>query len=182
MSPNTFQELTVSAASHIKTLLIVWHSRTGAAKQMAQAAHQGAQDIIKELEANSNARCVLVNANEATAEHVLQASAYLFCCPENLASMSGAMKEFFDVCYYPVLERISGQPYALMVSAGTDGNGALRQMQRICVGWRLKEAAPPLLIRNGAQTAEAIWAPKNLQQSDLDACYTLGATLAALMV
>ncbi|TCV00666.1 NADPH-dependent FMN reductase [Paracandidimonas soli] len=163
------------------TLLIVWHSRTGAARQMAEAARQGAMDIFEELEVGPQTRCILSQAAETTPDQMLQASAYLFCCPENLASMSGAMKEFFDTCYYPVLDRIAGLPYALMVSAGTDGAGAVRQMQRICTGWRLREVAEPLLIRSGAQTPEAILAPKRVQETDLDACRTMGATLAALI-
>ena len=76
-------------------------------------------------------------------DDLLSAAGYLFCCPENLASMTGAMKEFFDRCYYPVLGRIEGRPYAVMVAAGSDGAGAVRQIERIATGWRLKAVAPP---------------------------------------
>ena len=181
MAINSFPSQSASQARKHKTLLIVWHSRTGAAQQMAQAASQGALDILQELRAEDQVDCILMQASQTTPDHLLQASALLFCCPENLAGISGEMNEFFDRCYYPVLDQLNGLPYALMVSAGTDGTGAIRQMQRICTGWRLREAAPPLLIRTGAQTPQAILAPKNLPPDELEACATLGATLTALI-
>lgn len=156
----------------MKTLLIVWHSRTGGARQMAQAAARGAAS-----EAGLTTR--LVPAAEATAEDLLAADGYLFACPENLASMSGEMKAFFDRTYYPALERLNGRPYALMVCAGSDGEGAVRQAARIALGWRLRPAAEPIVVCTHAQTAEAILAPKTLAPEDLARCEALGAALAA---
>src|ERR1043166_8176472 len=75
-------------------LAIIWHSRTGAAQAMAAAAFAGATGV---------APAMLLRADEASPEVLLQAGGYLFACPENLASISGAMKEFFDRCYYPLL-------------------------------------------------------------------------------
>src|SRR5690606_31529624 len=71
-----------------KTLLIVWHSRTGAARQLAEAAAQGARDVAVELEAMLNIE--LKQADHAQATDLLAAQAYLFCAPENLAALSGA--------------------------------------------------------------------------------------------
>src|SRR5699024_10943785 len=104
-----------------KTLLIIWHSRTGAAQQMAQAAQRGAQDVINELEADHSLRIVSQRAADTHANDLLNAHAYLFCAPESLAALSGEMKEFFDRNYYPVLGQLNGRPYALLVSAGSDG-------------------------------------------------------------
>src|SRR5579863_4744771 len=134
-------------------LLIVYHSLTGGARQMAQAAAAGATsepDITVQLQA----------AADATAEHVLGAQAYLFVCPENLAAMSGVMKDFFDRTYYPVLDRVQGRPYATLICAGSDGTNAARQIERIATGWRLKAIAPPLIICTHAQTPEQILRPK----------------------
>lgn len=156
----------------MKQLLIIWHSRTGAAEAMARAAFEGAQG-----DEACGAR--LVRARAAEAEDLLAADGYLFAAPENLASLSGEMKEFFDRCYYPVLGRIEGRPYALMIAAGSDGDGAARQAARICKGWRLRDVQPPLIVGTRAQTAEEILAPKVLGEDALAQCRELGAGMAA---
>jgi multimeric flavodoxin WrbA len=155
------------------TLLIVYWSRTGGSRQMAEAAAGAAA-------AAAPATAVrLVAAPEAGPPDLLEASGYLFACPENLASMAGMMKEFFDRCYYPVLDRIAGRPYGCMVCAGSDGTGAVRQLERIATGWRLAAIAPAIIVNTGAQSPEAIAAPKRIDAADLARCAELGATLAA---
>jgi multimeric flavodoxin WrbA len=156
----------------MKRLLIVWHSRTGAARAMADAAARGAGE-----EAGVETR--MLAADAAGPDDLIGADGYLFACPENLASMSGAMKEFFDRNYYPVLERLNGRPYALLIAAGSDGTGAARQLARIATGWRLKPIAEPLVVCTHAQAADAILAAKTVPDADLDRCRELGATLAA---
>lgn len=156
----------------MKRVLIVWHSRTGAARAMAEAAARGARG-------EPDAEVRVLAADEAQAADLLAAHGYLFACPENLAAMSGAMKEFFDRNYYAVLEQLNGRPYAALIAAGSDGTGAARQMARICTGWRLKPIAEPLIVGTDAQTPEAIGALKTLSDADLQACADLGAGLAA---
>ena len=148
-------------------LLIIWHSRTGASAAMAQAAAAGAGDSAR-----------LVAADDVDPAMLLAGAGYIFCCPENLGSMSGAMKEMFDRCYYPVLGRIEGRAYASMIAAGSDGAGAQRQIDRIVTGWRLRRVADPLIVGLGAQSPEQIAAPKHVPQADLQACRDLGAALA----
>ena len=152
------------------TLLIIHHARTGAARQMADAAAAGATPELPTR---------LLHAEAATPADLLAADGYLFAAPENLAALSGAMKEFFDRCYYPLLGRLNGRPYGLMIAAGSDGTGAARQATRIATGWRLRPIADPLIIRTHAQTEAAILAPKIVPQHDLDRCRELGATLGA---
>ena len=156
----------------MRSLLIVYHSATGGTRQMAEAALEGAR-----AEGEGGAR--LVHAAAAGAAELEAAGGYLFACPENLASMAGVMKDFFDRTYYPVLGRLEGRPYAAMVCAGSDGQGAVRQIARIATGWRLRVVAPPLVVVTGAQTAEAIAAPKVIGAGDLARCRELGAALAA---
>jgi len=165
-----------------KIMLIVWHSRTGAARQMAQAARAGARAVAHELGADGSLDIVMKPAGKANASDLLAADGFLFCAPENLAALSGAMKEFFDRCYYDALDQLNGRPCAILISAGTDGSAAGRQAERICTGWRLRAIAPTLIIRNGAQTPEAIRAPKTLAPEDESSCETLGATMAALLL
>ncbi len=118
-------------------LLIVWHSRTGAAQAMAEAALAGARDDGENI-----AR--LVRAADAMPAQMLAAAGYLFVCPENLGTISGEMKEFFDRCYYPLLGRIEGRGYASAIAAGNAGQGAEAQIDRIATGWRLRRVAASL--------------------------------------
>ena len=155
----------------MKTLLIVFHTMTGGSRQMAEAARRGA--------AEHEVNVLLIAARDAQAEDVLQADGYIFVTPENLASMAGVMKDFFDRTYYGVLDRIIGRPYATLVCAGSDGHNAVRQIERICTGWRLRAAAEPLIICTHAQTPERILAPKTIGDEDLARCAEIGAALAA---
>jgi NAD(P)H-dependent FMN reductase len=159
----------------MKRLLIVWHSRTGAARAMADAAAQAAT-----AEPDLKVRCL--RAGEAQPDDLLAADGYLFACPENLATMSGEMKEFFDRTYYACLERLNGRPYAAMIAAGSDGTGAARQLTRIATGWRLRPVAEPLIVGTHAQTPEAILAEKHLSDDQLAPCAELGAAIAAGLV
>lgn len=149
-------------------LLIVWHSRTGAARAMAAAAADGA---------GLAGPVALVAADAATPEGMLAASGYIFACPENLGTMSGAMKEFFDRCYYPLLGRIEGRAYATLTAAGSDGRGALAQIDRIVTGWRLKRVAEPVIANLSAQTPEAILAEKVVPPAILATCRDLGQAM-----
>lgn len=151
-------------------LLIVYHSRTGGSRQMAEAAAGGAR---------GECETTLLTADRAGPDDLLRAGGYLFCGPENLAALSGLMKEFFDRCYYPVLGRIEGRPYAQMICAGSDGENAARQLARIATGWRLKEVQPPMIVCTHAQSPEAILADKTIPKDALAQCRDLGQAMAA---
>lgn len=166
----------------MKELLIVWHSRTGAAQQMARAAAHGAAEAAAALEQPDDLRVTLMRAQDAGDDALLASHGFLFCAPENLASLSGEMKEFFDRNYYAVLDRLQGLPYAAMISAGSDGAGAARQVERICTGWRLTPVAPAVIVNLGAQTAAQILAPKTVPAADLARCAELGGLLAGIML
>jgi multimeric flavodoxin WrbA len=155
-----------------KKLLIVYHSMTGGTLQMAQAAARGART-------EPTLRVSLLRAAETSAAEVLEASGYVFATPENLAAMSGQMKDFFDRTYYAALDRLNGRPYAVLICAGSDGRNAAQQVERIAAGWRLKAIAPPLIVCTHAQAPDDILRPKQIPASDLDKCEELGATLAA---
>lgn len=171
----------MSAHTPTRHLLIVWHSRTGASEQLARAALEGARSVLRELSACEQVELHIKTAAEATDIDLLAADAYVFCAPENLGSLSGAMKEFFDRNYYAVLERLNGRPYGLLVAAGSDGTGAVRQVERICTGWRLRAVAPSRIVNTDAQSAEAILAKKELAEHQLDVAREMGGTLAALL-
>ena len=139
---------------------------------MAQAAAAGAA-------AEPGVRVCLLHAAAAHTADVLSADGYVFATPENLAAISGQMKDFFDRTYYGALEKIEGRPYATLVCAGSDGRNAVQQIERIATGWRLKQIAEALIVCTHAQTPEEILKPKKIPQEQLQRCEELGATLAA---
>ena len=161
--------------SAAKTLLIVYHSLTGGTRQMAEAARAGAA-----AEAGCEVR--LLHAAQAGPADVLAAQGYVFATPENLAAMSGQLKDFFDRSYYGALDQVNGRPYASLICAGSDGSNAARQIARIATGWRLKAVAEPLIVCTHAQTPEAILAPKQIGEEDLARCRALGEALATGLV
>ncbi|QFT59932.1 Flavodoxin [Sulfitobacter sp. THAF37] len=152
------------------TLLVVYHSKTGGSRQMAEAAAKAAREEIKTR---------LLAAADAGPDDLLDADGYIFCAPENLAAIAGVMKDFFDRSYYPVLGRIEGRPYAQMVCAGSDGENAVRQTARIAQGWRLKEVQEPMIVCTHAQSPEEILADKTIPEDELARCRELGAALGA---
>ena len=156
----------------MKKLLIVYHSYTGGTRQMAEAATDAARQ-----EQDTETR--LLRAEDCEPVDMLGADGYLFATPENLAAIAGVMKAFFDRCYYPLLGQIEGRPYAAMICAGSDGDNARKQLERIATGWRLKKVIDTPIICTHAQTEEAILAPKVVGEADRVQCAEIGATLAA---
>ena len=139
---------------------------------MAEAAAAGARS-------EPALRVSLLRAEDARASDVLDAAGYIFATPENLAAMSGKMKDFFDRTYYAVLDRLNGKPYATLICAGSDGRNAAQQVERIATGWRLRLIAAPIIVCTHAETPEAILRTKRIAEEDLKRCEELGATLAS---
>ncbi|WP_323799634.1 flavodoxin family protein [Parasphingorhabdus sp.] len=156
----------------MKKLLVVYYSYTGGTEQMAEAAAKAGQG-----EDGTDLR--VMRAEDCQPEDMLAADGYIFATPENLAAIAGVMKAFFDRCYYPLLGQIEGRPYAAMICAGSDGENAKTQVERIATGWRLKKVIDTLIICTHAQTEEAILAQKTIGDDDLARCRELGATLSA---
>lgn len=157
-------------------LLIAWHSVTGATEALARAAADAAQAAVAD---GTPVEVRLHRAGDVGVDDVLQADGLLVCTPEMLGSMAGAMKDLFDRCYYAALERTAGRPCGLIVAAGSDGAGAVRQFERFATGLRWRLVAPPLIVCTHAQTPESILAPKVVPQAELDRARELGAALAA---
>jgi multimeric flavodoxin WrbA len=159
----------------MKTLLVIYHSMTGGTSQMAHAAAEGAR-------VERGVAVSLLRAGEARAEDVLAADGYIFATPENLAGMSGMMKDFFDRTYYAAFERINGRAFVTLICAGSDGRGAAQQIERIAAGWRLKAIAEPYIVCTHAQTPEEILKPKMIETACLARCEELGMTIASGLV
>ncbi|MEP3226719.1 MAG: NAD(P)H-dependent oxidoreductase [Parasphingorhabdus sp.] len=156
----------------MKRLLIIYHSTTGATQQMVDAALAAARE-----EEKVETRCL--QAPDCQPDDMRNADGFIFATPENLAAIAGEMKSFFDRCYYPVLGALEGRAYAAMICAGSDGDNARKQVERIATGWRLKKIMDTPIICTHAQTLEAILAPKTIGQTDIARCAEVGATMAA---
>ncbi len=139
---------------------------------MAEAAAAGAR-------AEPAVEVHLLRAAECQATDLFAASGYLFATPENLAAMSGQMKDFFDRTYYAALDRLCGRPYAALICAGSDGRNAALQIERIATGWRLRPIADSLIVCTHAGTPEAILSPKLIPKPDLEQCEEIGAAMAS---
>lgn len=164
---------------------------------MADEMERGA--LLAADEMGEEVRVQRKEAKNATVDDVLGASGFLFCAPENLATVSGEMKEFFDRSYYDAFSttatsnkqeeyseesRLAGRPFGLAIAAGSDGTGAARQVERICKGWRLRPVADTLIFQNGlTQTKENILAPKGpLPETTVDACAEIGGRVSATLL
>ncbi len=146
----------------LKHLLIVYHSQTGNTERMAQAVLEGASDPdIDGVEMR------FLRASDAGVEDLLWANGLLLGTPENFGYMSGALKDFLDRTFYPVEGKIDNLPYAVFISAGNDGTGAVAAIQRIARGYPFREVHEPVIARG------------EVTEQDLERCRALGATLAA---
>ena len=128
-----------------KTLLIVAHAPSPNTKKLAQAAYDGASH--PDLDIN----VVLKAPQDTQPEDVLAADALLLGTTENLAYMAGLTKDFFDRCYYQVLEKKQGMPFALYIRAGHDGTGTKLAMQTITTGLRWSWSQEALILQGDWQ-------------------------------
>lgn len=144
------------------TILVVYHSQTGRTKKMAQAVARGANSI-------ENARATLKEAMETSLDDLLGCDGLVLGSPEYFGFMAGAMKDLFDRTYYQARGRkeVFKKPYVVFISAGNDGHGALRSIERICVGYQLKKVYEPVI------------ATGEIDETVLKLCEGLGRVIAA---
>lgn len=125
-----------------KQLLLVAHTPSPNTRKLAQAIVRGTQHEDVE-----NVTLRQAAPLEAGPEDLLAADAVILFTTENLGYMSGALKDFFDRSYYPVLEKTEGLPYALCIRAGHDGTGTRRAVESIATGLRWRAVQEPLICR-----------------------------------
>jgi len=145
-----------------KQLLIVAHAPSPNTQALVNALLEGTQHADIE-----GVTSCWIPPLEATPEDVLAADGIILGTTENLGYMSGALKDFFDRCYYPVLEKKQGLPCALYIRAGLDGTGTRRAVESIVTGLRWNWVQEPLTLKGE-------W-----QSEFLEAVEELGLTMAA---
>ena len=143
-----------------KKLLIVYHSRSGTVKKMADAIISGART-------GTSIEVEVVNPLEANPEQIKSSQAIIIGTPENFGYMSGAIKHFFEEIYYECLESTRGLSYALFVAADNDGSGAVASIEKIITGLGWNDVAQPIICKNG------------VTQQELEMCRELGMTISA---
>ena len=145
-----------------RRLLIVAHAPSPNTERMRDAVIAGAGS--PEIE---DVDVVALSPFATTPADVLAARAVVLGTTENLGYMSGALKDFFDRCYYPCLEQTQGLPYALYIRAGHDGTGTRRAVETIVTGLCWRRIQEPLVCRGP-------W-----RDEFLDQCRELGLLMAA---
>ena len=129
---------------------------------MANAVYRGAtNEDINDVEVR------FLGAFDAGVDDLLWANALILGTPENFGYMSGGMKDFLDRTFYPCEGKLEGMPYALFISAGNDGTGAVNAIQRIANGYAVRQAQAPVIVK-GEISAE-----------DIERCEELGVAVAA---
>jgi len=146
----------------VVTILVVYHSQTGRTKKMAEAVARGVDSI-------ENASATLKEATETTLDDLFVCDGLALGSPEYFGYMSGALKDLFDRTYYQARGRkeIFKKPYAVFISAGNDGLGALRSIERICLGYQFKKIYEPVVAR------------EEIDEDVLAQCEELGKVIAA---
>jgi multimeric flavodoxin WrbA len=129
----------------MRTILMVYSTQTGRTRQLVNACRRGALQ-------EPDTRVVRRRADAVRAADVLQCDAIVLGTPENFGYMAGLVKDFLDRIYYPLEERTIGLPYAVLVSCGNDGSGAVAAIERIVTGLRWRAATDPLVAK-GEPTA-----------------------------
>ena len=140
-------------------ILIIYSSQTGHTEKMATAVAEGARTI-------EHTEVILKKAEMACLDDLLSADGVAFGTPENFGYMSGLLKDFFDRTYNGAQDKVFRKPYVVFVSAGNDGTGALRAIERIALGYKFKNVYTPVIAK-GKITDEI-----------LDKCRELGGTIA----
>jgi multimeric flavodoxin WrbA len=144
-----------------KHLLLIYAGHTGGRTyEMVDAVRQGIEG------AGDGIAVRAIPALDAGIDDLLWAHGLIIGTPEHFGYMAGAIKDFFDRTFYPSEGKVDALPYAIFVSAGNDGTGAVTSIERIALGYKWKQIAPPLIVK-GPVTGEA-----------RERCVELGQTMA----
>jgi len=141
-------------------LLIVYHSQSGNTERLSASVEEGTRQVERVTVRR-------VRAEKVTEADLVDCRCLVICSPEYFGYMAGAIKDLFDRTYEQTREEMSGKSYAVVISAGNDGTGALNSIERIIAGYKLKKVQQAIISRG------------EVSESVIEECRGLGHTLAA---
>jgi len=145
-----------------KTLLVVSHAPSQNTHRLLEAVIRGASHPdIQDIDVRH------LPPQETQPEDIQSAQALIIGTTENLGYMAGLIKDVFDRCYYPCLEKTRGLPFTFYVRAGHDGTGTRRAIESISTGLRWRLVQEPLICRG------------EFSEEFLTQCEELGMSMAA---
>jgi multimeric flavodoxin WrbA len=146
-------------------LLVIHHTPSPHCQEMLEAVLAGATEPDIE-----GVEVVRRPALTVSPVEVLIADGYLIGSPVNLGYLSGAVKHAFDQLYYPCLDTTRARPFGAWLHGNEGTEGAERALTAITggLGW--------------ARVAETVVVMGKPTKSDLEACWNLGATVAATLM
>jgi NAD(P)H-dependent FMN reductase len=139
----------------MKTLLVVHHTPSPAVHTLVTGVLAGAGDPSVRDDVETVSRPALA----ATAVDALEADGYVLVTPANLGYLSGALKHFFDLAYYPCLDVTAGRPFASVIHGNDDTGGAQKALDRITAGLAWQRVAAPVEVTGEPSAADrgAAW-------------------------
>lgn len=148
-----------------KTLLIIHHTPSPHCQEMFEAVIAGATD--PEIEGVEVIRRPALTVSPV---EMLEADGYVLGSPVNLGYISGALKLAFDQSYYQLLDSTRGRPFGVFLHGNEGTEGAERALDGIAagLGW--------------VKTAETVVVMGRPTKADVEACWNLGATVAASLM
>lgn len=149
----------------MSTLLIVHHTPSPHCAEMFDAVVSGATD--PEL---VGVEVIRRPALTVSPLEMLEADGYLLGTPANLGYLSGALKHAFDQSYYQLLDASRGRPFGAFIHGNEGTEGAGRALASITTGLGWVRAADYVVVSGKPGKA------------DLEACWNLGATVAATLM
>jgi multimeric flavodoxin WrbA len=155
----------VQTAAVSKTLLIVHHTPSPHCQEMFEAVVAGATD--SEIEGVEVVRRPALTVSPV---EMLEADGYVLGSPANLGYLSGALKHAFDCAYYQILDHTRGRPFGVYLHGNEGTEGAERGLAVITTGLGWVQAAGTVVVSGKPSKA------------DVEACWNLGATVAAQLM
>jgi multimeric flavodoxin WrbA len=148
-----------------KTLLIVHHTPSPHCQELLEAVVAGATDpeIV-------GVEVVRRPALVVSPVELLEADGYVLGSPANLGYISGALKHAFDQSYYQLLDATRGRPFGVYLHGNEGTEGAERALAGITAGLGWVKAAETV-VTSGKPT-----------KANVEACWNLGATVAAALM
>jgi multimeric flavodoxin WrbA len=124
----------------VKKMLVVYHSQSGTVESLVKS-------IANALTDDNEIDVIIKRAVDCVADDVSDANLLLLAASEYCGLMSGGIKEFLDRVYYPLMGKVEGMSYGLLISAGNDGSGAAREIGKYLDSLGMSKSVPPLILK-----------------------------------